>query len=188
MAYFPVQILALLYFPVFLTFCSSTNGKFSEQSPVIISPKRMEKMTRLRFYFHDIPSGKNPTKMRIAGPPKTAADSFGSTFMVDSPLTEEPEPTSKLVGRAQGMYSFASQHDAGLLMVLSFAFLEGTYNGSALSILGRSPVLDNVKEMPIVGGSGLFRFARGYSLSKTVSFSQKNQNAVVEYNVTVVHF
>ncbi|KAJ6307382.1 hypothetical protein OIU76_017221 [Salix suchowensis] len=126
--------------------------------------------------------------MRIAGPPKTAADSFGSTFMVDSPLTEEPEPTSKLVGRAQGMYSLASQHDAGLLMVLSFAFLEGTYNGSALSILGRSPVLDNVKEMPIVGGSGLFRFARGYSLSKTVSFSQKNQNAVVEYNVTVVHF
>ncbi|KAJ6341030.1 hypothetical protein OIU78_009249 [Salix suchowensis] len=136
-------------------------AEFSEQSPVIISTKRMEKMTRLRFYFHDIPSGKNPTKMRIAGPPKTAADSFGSTFMVDSPLTEEPEPTSKLVGRAQGI---------------------------ALSILGRSPVLDNVKEMPIVGGSGLFRFARGYSLSKTVSFSQKNQNAVVEYNVTVVHF
>lgn len=108
--------------------------------------------------------------------------------MVDSPLTEEPEPNSKLVGRAQGVYAFASQHDAGLLMVLNFAFLEGTYNGSALSILGRSPVLDNVREMPIVGGSGLFRFARGYSLSKTISSSQKSRNVVVEYNVTVVHF
>jgi hypothetical protein len=188
MAYFLVQILVLLYFTVFLTFCSTTNGKFSEKSPMIISTKRMEKMTRLRFYFHDIPSGKNPTNMRIAGPEKTTADSFGSTFMVDSPLTEEPEPNSKLVGRAQGVYAFASQHDAGLLMVLNFAFLEGTYNGSALSILGRSPVLDNVREMPIIGGSGLFRFARGYSLSKTISSSQKSRNVVVEYNVTVVHF
>ncbi|KAJ6934583.1 hypothetical protein NC651_009555 [Populus alba x Populus x berolinensis] len=40
----------------------------------------------------------------------------------------------------------------------------------------------------VVGGSGLFRFTRGYSLLKTISFSPKTRNAVVEYSVTVVHF
>ncbi|KAJ7005085.1 hypothetical protein NC653_009795 [Populus alba x Populus x berolinensis] len=40
----------------------------------------------------------------------------------------------------------------------------------------------------VVGGCGLFRFNRGYSLLKTISFSPKTRNAVVEYNVTVVHF
>ncbi|KAJ6341031.1 hypothetical protein OIU78_009249 [Salix suchowensis] len=100
-------------------------AEFSEQSPVIISTKRMEKMTRLRFYFHDIPSGKNPTKMRIAGPPKTAADSFGSTFMVDSPLTEEPEPTSKLVGRAQGMYSLCFSTRCWIAYGFKFCFFGG---------------------------------------------------------------
>ncbi|KAJ6944512.1 hypothetical protein NC652_009790 [Populus alba x Populus x berolinensis] len=40
----------------------------------------------------------------------------------------------------------------------------------------------------VVGGCGLFRFTRGYSLLKTISFSSKTRNAVVECNVTVVHF
>nr|POF08610.1 dirigent protein 22 [Quercus suber] len=73
-------------------------------------------------------------------------------------------------------------------MVMNFAFLEGKYNGSALSILGRNPFLNKVREMPIVGGSGVFRYARGYALAKTVSFTPKTGDAVVEYNVSVLHF
>lgn len=107
--------------------------------------------------------------------------------MIDDPLTEEPEASSKLVGRAQGIYAFASQHDSGLLMVLNFAFIEGMYNGSTLSILGRNPFMDTIREMPIVGGSGVFRYARGYALAKTFSISQKTGNAVVQYNVCVLH-
>ncbi|XVE69521.1 hypothetical protein DITRI_Ditri09bG0158800 [Diplodiscus trichospermus] len=126
----------------------------------------MEKMTRLHFYFHDILDGKNPTAMQIIRPPKNSSVSFGMTFMVDDPLTEKPKPTSKLVGRAQGIYALASQHDIGLLMVMNFAFSEGIYNGSALSILGRNAALDTVREMPIVGGSGIFRFARGYAFGQ----------------------
>nr|KJB44164.1 hypothetical protein B456_007G238200 [Gossypium raimondii] len=37
-----------------------------------------------------------------------------------------------------------------------------------------------------VGGSRIFRFGRGCALAKTVWFN-KNGNAIVEYNVTVVH-
>ncbi|OAY53457.1 hypothetical protein MANES_04G164300v8 [Manihot esculenta] len=177
-----------LYFILFSTFFSSLNCKFSEQFPLAMSTKRMEKMTRLHFYFHDIPSGSNPTAVLIAGPSSKMANRFGSTFIMDDPLTEGPEATSKLVGRAQGLYSLASQHDMGLLVVMNFAFVEGMYNGSTVSILGRDPVFNIVKEMPIVGGSGVFRYARGYALARTVSADQKTGNVVVEYNISVVHY
>ncbi|KAH1084375.1 hypothetical protein J1N35_024136 [Gossypium stocksii] len=47
-------------------------------------------------------------------------------------------------------------------MAYNFAFIEGKYNGSNLSVLGRNPVFSAVREMPVIGGSGVFRFARGY--------------------------
>ncbi|KAG2671760.1 hypothetical protein I3843_13G009200 [Carya illinoinensis] len=177
-----------LYLILFSTSFPTSFGVFSQQSPITMYTKRMEKMTHLHFYFHDILDGKNPTAVRIITPPNRSVGGFGATYMIDDPLTEGPEPGSKLVGRAQGIYALASQHDIGLLMVINLSFLEGIYNGSALSILGRNPVLDTVREMPIVGGSGVFRFARGYALAKTVSFGPKSGDAVVEYNVSVLHF
>ncbi|KAJ7949290.1 Dirigent protein [Quillaja saponaria] len=155
---------------------------------MIISMKGMEKTTQLHFYFHDILDGSDPTAMRIIAPPEKSVGGFGTTFMMDDPLTEGPEPGSKVVGRAQGMYAFASQHEIAFLMALNFAFIDGAYNGSALSILGRNPVLEEVREMPIVGGSGIFRLARGYALAKTIKFNPQSGDAVVEYNVTVSHF
>ncbi|KAB2006086.1 hypothetical protein ES319_D11G317200v1 [Gossypium barbadense] len=185
MASFAAQTLFILFFTLFSAFFIKINGEFSRQS-INMSTKRMEKLTRLHFYFHDIVDGKHPTAMQIIRLPNKTATSFGTTFMVDDPLTEKPKPTSKLVGRAQGIYAFASQSDLGLLMVMNFAFNKAIYNGSAISILGQNAVLDAVREMPIVGGSGIFRFASGYALAKTV-WLNKNGDAIVEYNVTVVH-
>ncbi|KAL2514632.1 Dirigent protein 23 [Forsythia ovata] len=113
---------------------------------------------------------------------------FGTTYMIDDVLTEGPNRNSKLIGRAQGMYSLASQHDLGLLMVVNFVFTDGKYNGNSLSMLGNDHVLENVREMPIVGGSGIFRLAKGYALAHTIWFDQKTGDAIVEYNVTVQHF
>lgn len=81
------------------------------------------------------------------------------------------------MGRAQGIYTFPSQHGSVLLMVLNFAFLDGVHNGSALSILGRNPFFQGTREMPIVGGTGVFRYARGYALVKTVSLCVKTGDA-----------
>ncbi|CAK7325054.1 unnamed protein product [Dovyalis caffra] len=116
-----------LCFIVFPAFFSATNCKFSEQSPITLTMKGMEKKTSLHFYFHDIQSGENQTSTEIAQPLKmtAAGNLFGSTFMADDLLREGLEPTSKLVGRAQGIYAFASQHNAALLMVMNFAFVNG---------------------------------------------------------------
>ncbi|XP_057513436.1 dirigent protein 22-like [Actinidia eriantha] len=180
-------ILTKTLFSIFLiltpTFSITTDGIFSDQFAETKSKSHKHKMTHLHFYFHDIVSGKNPTAIRIAGP----KNAFGTTVMTDDPLTEGLEPGSKVVGRAQGIYALASQHDSGLLMVMNFAFVEGRFNGSALSILGRNRVLDPVREMPVIGGSGIFRFVRGYALARTITYNQKTGDAVVEYNVFVMH-
>ncbi|MED6123821.1 hypothetical protein PIB30_053033 [Stylosanthes scabra] len=149
-----------------------------------------EKLTQLHFYFHDIVSGPRPTAVRVAQAPMTdkSPTLFGGVMMADDPLTIGPESESKLIGKAQGIYASASQNDLGLMMVMNFEFLEGKYNGSTISLLGRNAAFSAVREMPIVGGSGLFRFARGYALAKTYSFNATTLDAVVEYNVYVFHY
>ncbi|XP_052173481.1 dirigent protein 22-like [Diospyros lotus] len=159
-----------------------------------LSPKglglKKEKLSHLRFFFHDIVSGRNPTAVRVAeaAVTKDSATGFGAVVVMDDALTLTPEPTSKQVGRAQGIYTSAGMKDVGLLMAYNFAFTEGKYNGSALSVLGRNTVFSAVREMPVVGGSGLFRFARGYAQARTRWFNLTSGDAVVEYNVYVFHY
>jgi hypothetical protein len=40
----------------------------------------------------------------------------------------------------------------------------------------------------LLGGSGLFRLARGYAQAKTREIDFKTGNATVEYNVYVFHY
>ncbi|CAN1133722.1 Pterocarpan synthase 1 [Linum perenne] len=136
-----------------------------------------EKLTHLKFYFHDIVSGPNPTALPVVRSESTNASSsaFGLVVMMDNPLTVGPNMTSKLVGRAQGIYASASQTELSFLMVFNFAFKEGKYNGSNLSVLGRNR-------------SGAFRFARGYAQARTHWIDLKSGDAVVEYNVYVFHY
>ena len=107
---------------------------------------------------------------------------------MDDPLTVQPDRASKQVGKAQGIYALASQTEFGLLMVLNLVFTEGKYNGSALTVLGRNAVGLAEREMPVVGGSGLFRLARGYALARTYTFNTTTLDAVVEYDVYVFHY
>ncbi|KAK7271438.1 hypothetical protein RJT34_27345 [Clitoria ternatea] len=144
--------------------------------------KHLERFTRLNFYFHDMLETEHPTSVKIINPPTP----FGSTYMVDNPLTEKPYLDSKLIGRAQGTYALASQSDYGVFkMDFNFVFTEGTYKGSTLSLLGRNPIGDDVREMAVVGGTGSFRFARGYALAKTVSYNSTSGNAIEEFNLTI---
>ncbi|XP_008241179.1 PREDICTED: dirigent protein 21-like [Prunus mume] len=180
----------LFFFFFFLTLANAEAHRFSKPlSPSKHGLKR-EKLSHLHFYFHDILSGRNPTAVRVAEAPttNTSLTAFGAVVVMDDPLTVGPELGSKLVGKAQGIYASASQSELGLLMAFNFVFVEGKYNGSTLSVLGRNSVLSEVREMPIVGGSGLFRFARGYAHASTHQVDFKTGDAIVEYNVYVFHY
>ncbi|OIW16890.1 hypothetical protein TanjilG_01755 [Lupinus angustifolius] len=60
-----------------------------------------------------------------------------------------------------------------------------SYEGSTLSLVGRNPVQDTVREMAIVGGTGVFRFAKGYAIAKSLWDISTSQHFVVEYDVTI---
>ncbi|KAF2322432.1 hypothetical protein GH714_017011 [Hevea brasiliensis] len=109
---------------------------FYEELAQGIALKHEEKTTHLHFYFHDIVGGKNSTVVRIAGPPNSSIGNFGNTMMMDDPLTEGPQITSKMIGKAQGLYAMAAQNDLSLLMVVNYVFTEGIYKEAALAFLG----------------------------------------------------
>ncbi|XP_057500437.1 dirigent protein 22-like [Actinidia eriantha] len=152
--------------------------------------QKKEKITKLHFYFHDTISGKNPTAIQVAQANTTSQSptSFGATFVMDDPLTVGPEPNSTIIGRSQGIYASAGMEELGFLMNLNYVFTCAEYNGSTLSILGRNPIFHTYREMSIVGGSGVFRLARGIATAKTYWFNTTSLNAIVEYNVIVIHY
>ncbi|KAI3446226.1 hypothetical protein Pfo_002891 [Paulownia fortunei] len=151
-----------------------------------------EKKTHLRFYLHDILSGEKPTAVQIAGPNTTKKENgptpFGTTFAIDDPLTEGPEITSKVIGNARGLYMSSSQEkDLTLVLYVDLGFTTGKFKGSSLSVFSRNPITEKHRELAVVGGRGLFRLARGFVVVKTYFLNTTNGDAVLEYNVEVVH-
>jgi hypothetical protein len=126
-------------------------------------------MTHLQLYIHPGAStalfaGTPP----LVGSNSSSSSSFGSIGAIDDELREGPEPASQLLGRAQG---FLVQADLGnpaaSCTILSLAFTEGDYGGSTLVVDGRVDLGADGKavvERGVVGGTGRFRGARGYSL------------------------
>lgn len=150
-----------------------------------------EKETRLRVFWHDVVSGgpNVSTVVQVAKGPNSNASAtrFGYVTVIDDPLTEGPNLTSRLLGRAQGMYVSAGKDSMSLLMAMSFVFVDGAYNGSSLAILGPNPADRKVKEMAVVGGTGVFRFAHGYCELRTRWFDARTGDATVEYSIHVRH-
>ncbi|KAF3778022.1 Dirigent protein 20 [Nymphaea thermarum] len=179
---------SLLFFMLvlFITTATAAGAKDPGHPFQRAVPPREEKVTRFRFYWHDVVSGKNPTSVTIVKG-SASTSSFGKVQMIDNVLTEGPELTSKQVGRCQGLYASAAQQDVGFLMDMNVVFTAGRYNGSTLSIMGRNPVLHKVREIPVVGGSGAFRMARGYALLRTKFIDNTTFDVTVQYDVVVVH-
>lgn len=150
------------------------------------------KKTHLHFFLHDTLSGKTPSAVQIAAP-KTVKDKhnptpFGSVFALDDLLTEGPEVTSRVIGNAQGMYLSSSQEkNLTLVMYVDLGFTEGRFKGSSLSVFSRNPVMESHREMAVVGGRGLFRRAEGTVFVKTHFLNYTNGDAVLEYDVEVLH-
>ncbi|XP_004506819.1 dirigent protein 22-like [Cicer arietinum] len=151
--------------------------------------KKRQNASHFRFYWQDIVGGDNATSFDIISsiPKYNGTSFFGLVKIIDNPLTLGPQLSSKLVGRAQGIYASTSTTELNFLMIMNFALFEGKYNGSTITILGRNVANNKVREMPIIGGSGVFRFAKGFAEASTYSFDPNTGDATIEYNVYVSH-
>ncbi|KAL1535069.1 dirigent protein 22-like [Salvia divinorum] len=149
------------------------------------------KVTKLHFYYHN---SRNPemnlSAVQVASAPVFSDQPpyFGVLTITDDPLTVGPEISSKRVGYAQGFYATSSLEEVSMLMGATFIFTDGEYKGSTLAILGRNAIGDRYREMPIVGGTGLFRLARGIVTLQTYFFNFTMALAIVEMNVVALHY
>nr|XP_027068210.1 dirigent protein 19-like [Coffea arabica] len=112
---------------------------------------------------------------------------FGATYVFDDPMTLGPEPSSKIIGHAQGISSSASkEEDASQIGIMNLVFNDGKFNGSALSVLGDYPFFQKYKEMPIVGGSGAFRLAGGIVTAIIYTYNDTTQNEIIDFHVLII--
>ncbi|KAL5197141.1 hypothetical protein ABZP36_000653 [Zizania latifolia] len=171
-----VVVLAL-----FLAVISIEAGSLARGGPSV-SP------THLHFYFHDKVSKPSPSSVQVMNPVDPSSPSFfGGMRVMDNSLTEGSEPESRSVGQAQGMYMGSDQAKLGFFQAMNLVFTDGPYNGSVVAVLGRNSPLDDVREMPVIGGTGAFRFARGYAQARTHTLDVATGDAVVEYNIYIMH-
>uniref|UniRef100_A0ACD5Y4U9 Uncharacterized protein n=1 Tax=Avena sativa TaxID=4498 RepID=A0ACD5Y4U9_AVESA len=149
-----------------------------------------EKETHIKVYWHDVYSGPSPTAVVVAqaATTNTSKTSFGMVVVIDDPLTDGPDlNSSRIVGRAQGTYIGSGKDSLALLMNMNFVFTAGQYNGSNVAIMGRNSIMSDVREMAVIGGTGVFRWARGYAQARTHTFDPNTGDATVEYNVFIRH-
>ncbi|KAF7056227.1 hypothetical protein CFC21_063652 [Triticum aestivum] len=120
-------------------------------------------------YMHERLTGPNATRLITVQSP-LGGDNFGQFGVVDNELRDGPDPLrSSLCGRFQALFALAGLvSPPGMQSAVNFLFTAGRFRGSTVSVLG--PILDfkSTCERSIVGGTGVFRMARGYSFMRLV--------------------
>ncbi|RWR96124.1 dirigent protein 11-like protein [Cinnamomum micranthum f. kanehirae] len=148
------------------------------------------KETHMSFYMHDLVGGRVTTGLAVAGTngSKSNVLSFGTVTVLDNKLTERFHPRSSQVGRAQGIYVGSALNGQSLHFVFSIIFTNRRYNGSTLEIQGADRLELSKREVSVVSGTGLFRFARGFAVIERAFFDPVTLNAVLKFDVTLRHY
>lgn len=148
-----------------------------------------ENFAVVHFYVQDRLAGANATVYEVARSTitSTSPTAFGQVRVLDDLLTTEPDINSEEVGRVQGLITSADLETSALAMNLNFYFTSGNYSGSTISILGRNQIGDAERELAVVGGTGVFRMARGYALTSTYSYDVETEYGVLEYTLYVTY-
>lgn len=182
-----VAILVLFYA---ITMARGTFGEKSEVDKWLRTfNKAHEKVTHIHFYVHVFSTGPNKADVTVAqGPDSNKLPFFGQVIIMDYYLTEEPEFTSNKIGRAQGIASFNDREEVAFFLLVDFMFTSGEFNGSSIKMFGRNPIFHPLRELPIIGGTGVFRLARGFVMTTTHQFNFTSNNGVYEYDAFVFHY
>ncbi|KAL7085161.1 hypothetical protein ACP275_14G264600 [Erythranthe tilingii] len=129
-------------------------------SPVPHRKNQTTPRVGLSFYIQQPQTGFSGEHGAAAAPPPPGG---GGALIFHRMLTDGPENTSRVVGRAQGFIipveSFA--HSAFNIIYLTFHTRE--YSGS-ISIEAKNLGRKEEEELRVVGGTGSFAFARGLAV------------------------
>lgn len=90
----------------------------------------------------------------------TAPDGAAGAYIFHRTLTEGPDNTSRIVGKAQGFIIPIDHFAHSVLNVIYLTFDTPECSGS-LGLQAESVEHENTRELSVVGGTGSFAFARG---------------------------
>lgn len=183
MASSPPSLLLLLL--VILVLVSPCSGVLADMD----SGKGTRQLTRIRLYIHETFSGANATVAdRVVASPLLGGNAtFGEVGVLDDEVRAGEDPASELVGRFQGFFVGTDMRAPRYMSAVSLVFTAGEYNGSTVTVQGQfgSDDGDGALERSVVGGTGRFRMARGYSLMKVVA-APTPESVVFRIDVFVV--
>ncbi|KAL8061985.1 hypothetical protein ABFX02_02G118300 [Erythranthe guttata] len=146
-----------------------------------------EKLIKLHFFCHHL---RGATAVTIARAATTAASPtyFGLMDVRDDPLTVGPDESSQRVGYAQGISAAASLEEISSYDLFTYVFTSREFNGSTLAVLGSCPLFAPSCEAAVVGGSGVFRLARGWVTARIYYLNFNAGKASHEVNVVALHY
>jgi hypothetical protein len=123
-----------------------------------------------------------PTVLLASAILVAAATYFRHDTRSSSGLTEGPERGSPRVGTAQGFTVRVADRGSVNALSMHLVMEAGEHAGSSLVVSGRVDTDLAVRESVIVGGTGRFRGARGYALSRSFDYDLA-KGGVVEIDV-----
>ncbi|XP_027348227.1 dirigent protein 2-like [Abrus precatorius] len=139
------------------------------------------------LYLQDIAQGPNATVAPVIGlrGKDWSFNTFGTIFVVGDPLTLNPSPSSTTVGWAQGLLVATAHDGANVNVVLSIVFNNLEFKGSSLQLQGISNQRENDKEVSVVSGTGMFRFARGFASFHTIIYDPDLAHSVIRLTINL---
>ncbi|KAL2521004.1 dirigent protein 11 [Forsythia ovata] len=139
--------------------------------------------------FSPVPHRKNSTRHwlalslyiqhpQVGGPVPIPVPPWAATgaLIFHHTLTEGPENTSRVIGKAQG-FIIPNEHFAhSAFNIIYFMFDTHKYSGS-ISIQSKNVGHKNKEELKVVGGTGSFAFARGHAVFAQTNGEKSNLDA-----------
>ncbi|XP_042460756.1 dirigent protein 22-like [Zingiber officinale] len=135
--------------------------------------------------LHENYNYPNPTAITVVGSATSNPRGFGSIVAFDDQIREGSSADSKIIGFAQGIAPEVSLGQRAWLGLLSIVFLDGKYNGSSLTLMGQA-TLEGATERTIIGGTGIFRSARGYTVNTLLSGTPAGY-LIIECDAYIMH-
>ncbi|PVH33960.1 LOW QUALITY PROTEIN: hypothetical protein PAHAL_8G109500 [Panicum hallii] len=155
----------------------------------------------LHFYIHYEYTSPRPSALRVVSgrrrsmllppsPPSSddggggvaVAAQFGDIVVLNNALTEGPWASSARVSAAQGFGVRLSEGGVVSHVTLHLVLEAGEHRGSSVTVSCRIDVDAKVRESVVLGGTGKFRFARGYMLTSNYDYDLA-RGGVVEFDV-----
>ncbi|XP_020224740.1 disease resistance response protein 206 [Cajanus cajan] len=162
------KVISVFIFFTLLALCSSGSEKRNHTA-----------CKQMVLFFHDIiydgTNGGNATSAIVAAPEGGNLTKLGGQFhfgnivVFDDPITLDNNLRSKPVGRAQGFYIYDTYNTYTSWLGFTFV-LNSTHHKGTITFAGADPILQNTRDISVIGGTGDFFMHRGIATIMTDAF------------------